>query len=192
MARDLSIDSAAARQAGPARDGIAAQLGRLTEALRRGDLDSARTHHQNLSAHPAASGPTPLRALVERLTAPLAEDDLQAAREALQTPQRTRPADAKPAVAEEVGPGHERARMREAMRNLLDALRTDELDDAQLAYAQLVELSDLDTQSLEGPYGRLLADLGAALAARDPGSAQDLFAALARKLEPGSAVDVKA
>ena len=191
MNNDLSVRAEHARPAGPGRDGLALQVRRLSDAVRNDDLERAKAFHASLEEHPAARGNGRLAALLQGLAEPLAQDDLAAARRALQD-LRVGPSDTGSGRPAEQPGGHDRDRMRAAMRNLMEALRADELEEAELAFAQLVELSDFNARMLDGPYGQLVANLGAALAARDPDSAETLFAALASKLEPGSAIDVEA
>lgn len=193
MTYDVSINGPQGGQAGIGRagEGLREGIRALVEAVRGGDLSAAREAHDRLSSHPAARGRSPLSDLLRALSGPLVEDDVDAAQQALIDLRAGRSARQAP-QAEEPGGRHDREKVREAVRNLIEALRSDELDAAQLAYAQLVELSDLQEHGLNGPFGELLGDIGEAPTAGDANGADDLFAGFVRSLNPGSAVDVNA
>ena len=195
MNQNLSIQGVQNRAAsyGQGVDGLRAEIRTLVEAVRRGDLQTATATHGGLSDHPAAQGKGPVRGLLDSLRTPLEDGDIDAARDALAALRATRSEapPIRPRDSDNAG-RHEREKVREAVRNLIEALRGDELDSAQLAYAQLVELSDVEERGLNGPFSMLLTDIGEAVAAGDPDGANDLFAAFVRRLSPGSAVDQSA
>lgn len=193
MSYNLSIGAAQTGQAsyGGAVDGLRTQIRQLIEAVAGGDAKAAKAAFETLSRHPAAGGEGPLKRLLETLREPLSEGDIGAAKEALATLRDSGPV-RRGQESEEAPVRHEGDKVRAAIRNLIEALRGGEIDDAQLAYAQLIELSDVQEHGLNGPFGDLLSGIGEALTAGDQEAASMLFASFAGRLNPGTALDVQA
>ena len=124
MNNDLSVRAEHARPAGPGRDGLALQVRRLSDAVRNDDLERAKAFHASLEEHPAARGNGRLAALLQGLAEPLAQDDLAAARRALQD-LRVGPSDTGSGRPAEQPGGHDRDRMRAAMREFSKAMKGD-------------------------------------------------------------------
>lgn len=193
MNYNLSIGAEQTGQASysGAVDGLRTQIRQLIEAVAGSDADSAKAAFDRLAQHPAAGGEGPLKRLLDTLNEPLSDRDIGAAREALAKLRDSVPP--RPGSENEERPiRHEADKVRAAIRNLIEALRGGEIDDAQLAYAQLIELSDVQEHGLNGPFGDLLAGIGEALTAGDKDAANTLFAGFAGRLDPGTALDVQA
>lgn len=192
MSYNLTIGAnpSGSTQHGEAVDGLRSQIRQLIDAVAGGDLDTAQSAYDNLGQHPAARGDGPLKRLLETLETPLGEGDVVAARDALS---QLRDRGPRHRTVDEAAPvRHEQDKVRAAIRNLIEALRGGETDDAQLAYAQLIELSDVAEHGLNGPFGELLTGIGEALTAGDKEAANSLFAAFAGRVSPGTALDVEA
>lgn len=168
----------------------------LIDAIKSGDLDAAKdayTKIEQLSSDRKETDTdteSPFAQLVSQIGEALGSDDIDAAKEALSSFEANRPAGPRPGHGSR--PGGPSDAVRSAFGDLVEALKSDDLNGAKDAYSALLEARDSDQSDRPSPIDSFLEQIGAALETDNLDSAKSALEQLAQHRPHGGAIDVSA
>jgi len=168
----------------------------LIDAIKSGDVDSAKKAYAKLEETSSGKGQSdsnsPFAQLLSQIGDALDAGAIDAAKSALTAFEEKRHAGPPPGAGPR--PGGPSEAERSAFSSLIDALKSDNLDSAKTAYADLLKAREDKNNNGSGqsPIDSFLNQIGTALSNDDLDSAQAALEQLAQHHPQGGAVDVSA
>jgi outer membrane protein assembly factor BamD (BamD/ComL family) len=166
----------------------------LIDAIKSGDLNAAKDAYAKIgdtaSSKTDSNSDSPFAQLISQIGEALDSGDIDAAKDALSSFEANRPSGPPPGGGAQ--PGGPSESERSAFKSLVDALKSDNLDSAKTAYADLLQAREDSDTAGKSPIDSFLEQIGAALNSDDLDSAQAALDQLAQHRPHGGAVDVSA
>ena len=171
-----------------------ANLRSLVDAIKSGDLDVAKEAYDKIAeaenGKALEKGKSPLATLLSQIEEALEEGDIEAAQQALEEFEAARSKEPLPGAArldEALLPEGAKS----AFVDLIKALRSKDLEDANSAYSALQDIV-AEEEGETSPFTTFLQQVGVALADDDLDAARDALKAFSRDNPIGHALDLTA
>jgi hypothetical protein len=164
----------------------------LIDAIKSGDLDAAKKAFAKIwdttASKTETNSDSPFAQLIAQLGKALQSDDIDGAKDALSAFQANRPSGPPPGGGPR--PGGPSEAERSAFGDLVSALKSNDLNGAKDAYANLLDAHQSNDTSGTSLIDSFLQQIGAALDSDNLDSAQTALQQLAQYRPQGGAVDV--